>query len=143
MCKMQGKVALVVNVASKCGYTPQYAPLQKLQDDNVDKGFYVLGFPSNSFNQEFGSGDEISQFCRDKYGISFPMFALGDVNGPRSQEFYKWIKSKPIGAADIEWNFVKFLVSRKGEIVARFKKDESPDSKAILDAINAELAKAP
>jgi glutathione peroxidase len=143
MCNLKGKVALLVNVASKCGYTPQYKPLQAIQDRYLTQGLYVLGFPSNSFNQEFMNGKDISKFCRDEFGISFPMFEIGPVNGMGAQPIYQWIKSSTLGAPDIEWNFVKFVIDRKGKIVARFSKDVTPDAKAVTDVLEAELAKAP
>jgi glutathione peroxidase len=143
MCSLKGKVTLVVNVASKCGYTPQYKPLQELQDKYLTQGFYVLGFPSNSFNQEFMNGKDISQFCRNEYGISFPMFEIGAVNGPAAQPVYQWLKGNTLGAPDIEWNFVKFVIDRKGKLAARFAQTVTPDAKQLTDVIEAELAKAP
>ncbi len=141
MCNFQGNVVLVVNLASYCGYTYQYAPLQSLYEKHKAAGFYVLGFPSKSFNQEMETGAEVSAFCTKEYNITFPMFAIADVVGPARQPVYKWIASQPGFGADVAWNFEKFLVSRKGKVVARYLTDVAPDSAEIGAAIVAELAK--
>lgn len=141
LCRFAGSVLLVVNVASHCGYTPQYAPLQALYDEYKAQKFYVLGFPSNSFNQESADEKEISTFCTNEYKITFPMFAIGNVNPPEEQPVYTWLKSQPGQATDVAWNFEKFLISRKGQVVTRFLTAVEPDSAEMASAIEAELAK--
>jgi len=146
LSKYQGKVLLVVNVASKCGATPQYKQLESLNDKYKDKGLAVLGFPCNQFgNQEPGSEEEIVKFCKATYDVSFDMFAKVDVNGPDASPVYKTLTSKesdPKFAGDIKWNFEKFLIGRNGEIVARFPTKTSPDAPEVVKAIEAELAKS-
>lgn len=119
----RGKVLLVVNTASKCGFTPQYAALEQLYRRYHERGFEVLGFPCNQFGgQEPGSGDEISRFCEMNYGVSFPIFAKVDVNGPDTHPIFKLLKSaKPgfLGLKRVQWNFTKFLVDRNGNVVSR------------------------
>jgi glutathione peroxidase len=141
LCRFEGAVLLIVNVASHCGYTPQYAPLQTLYDKYKAQKFYVLGFPSNSFNQESTDEKEISKFCTDEYKITFPMFAIGDVNGAGTQPVYTWLKSQPDQSADISWNFEKFLISRDGKIAQRFLTGVEPDDPTLTGAVEAELAK--
>jgi glutathione peroxidase len=120
----KGKVALIVNTASQCGMTPQYKGLQQLYEQYQDRGFVVLGFPSNQFgNQEPGSNDEIAEFCETNYGVSFPMFARIDVNGADAHPLFGFLKSsKPgaLGTEMIKWNFTKFLLDRDGRVVARY-----------------------
>lgn len=114
-----GKVVLVVNVASMCGYTPQYAGLEALWQAHRDEGLVILGFPCNQFGeQEPGSAEEISAFCELNYGVSFPLFAKVDVNGADTAPLYRWLKTDYPG--DVEWNFGKFLVGRDGKVAARF-----------------------
>jgi glutathione peroxidase len=122
-----GEVLLVVNVASACGLTPQYAGLQELYDANKDRGFAVLGFPCNQFGaQEPGTNAEIQEFCSLRYGVTFPMFDKIDVNGPSRHPLYQaLIAAQPAG--DIAWNFEKFLIDRNGEVVARFSPKVSPE----------------
>lgn len=141
LCRFEGAALLIVNVASHCGYTPQYAPLQALYDKYKSQKFYVLGFPSDSFNQESADEKEISKFCTDTYKITFPMFSIGDVNGPSQQPVYTWLKAQPDQSKDIAWNFEKFLVSRDGKIVKRFLTAVEPDDPSVTSAIEAELAK--
>lgn len=141
LCRFRGSVLLIVNVASHCGYTPQYAPLQKLHDKYVAQGFHVLGFPSNSFNQESTDEKEISQFCTNEYNITFPMYSIGNVNPPEEQAVYTWLKSQPGQDADIAWNFEKFLVSKTGAVAKRFASAVAPDAPELVSAIEAELAK--
>jgi glutathione peroxidase len=142
MCDFAGKVVLVVNVASKCGYTPQYKPLQALYQAYVDKGFVVLGFPSADFgNQEFADDSDISAFCTSTYGITFPMFSRIDVKGPNQLPLYGWLTTQPGGEGEITWNFNKFLLDRHGVFVQRFDTAVSPDSAVITGAVEAELAK--
>jgi glutathione peroxidase len=118
-----GQVVLVVNTASQCGMTPQYAGLQQLYDDHRAEGFVVLGFPCDQFgNQEPGSEGEIAQFCEDSYGVTFPMFAKVEVNGDGAHPLYQWLRSQKESrrGADIDWNFTKFLVGRDGRVLDRF-----------------------
>ena len=141
----RGKVAMIVNVASKCGLTPQYKQLQELHDKYSDKGLAVLGFPCNQFGkQEPGSADEIKEFCQANYGVDFDMFAKVEVNGTGACDLYKYLTSldtKPQGPGDIKWNFEKFVVARNGEVVARFDPKTKPDAPEVLQEIEAELAK--
>ncbi len=140
---LKGKVSLVVNTASKCGFTGQYDGLEKLYDSYKDKNFTVLGFPSNDFGaQEPGSDTEISDFCRLNYGVSFPMFSKGAVKGNSKQEAYKVLteESDKKFNGDPGWNFVKFLVDKKGVVRARFSSMVSPDSSSIKDMIDELLA---
>jgi len=120
----KGKAILIVNTASKCGFTPQYAGLEKLYEKLRDKGLVILGFPCNQFGQqEPGSTQEIGAFCQMNYGVSFPMFDKIEVNGPRAHPLYEYLKSqKPgiLGTKNIKWNFTKFLVDKTGRVVARF-----------------------
>jgi glutathione peroxidase len=143
--KYKGKVLLIVNTASKCGYTPQYEGLQAIYEKYDEQGFYVLGFPANNFGeQEPGSEKEIKEFCESKYKVKFPMFAKISVKGEDQNSLYKFLTSKetnPNFAGDISWNFNKFLVNRKGEIVARFSSKDKPESEAIISAIEKELNK--
>jgi glutathione peroxidase len=128
----RGKVALIVNTASRCGYTPQYAGLEQLYDRYRDRGFVVLGFPSNQFGkQEPGSNDEIAQFCEANYRITFPMFARIDVNGSNAHPLFDFLKQKKaglLGTRRIKWNFSKFLVDRDGNVVARYAPGADPSA---------------
>lgn len=143
MCTYQGQVVLIVNVASLCGYTPQYAPLQQLFDKYKAQGFTVLGFPSGQFNnQEFESDKEISEFCTKTYSITFPMFSKIDVNGPNEHPIYTWLKSQPGGAGAIPWNFTKFLLGRDGKLLRRISYQTPPDAPEVIQAIEDAL-KAP
>jgi len=126
----KGKVLLIVNTASKCGYTPQFEGLQKLFESYGTKGFTVLGFPCNQFsNQDPGSDESIRSFCTLNYGVTFPMFSKIDVNGADTHPLYKYLKSKSKGflSSEIKWNFTKFLVDRKGIVVKRFSPATKPD----------------
>jgi glutathione peroxidase len=139
----EGKAVLVVNVASKCGLTPQYAGLQKLHDTYSARGFEVLGFPCNQFaGQEPGTAEEIREFCDRKYGVSFPLFAKIDVNGEKRAPLYRWLTSEPTqpdGPGDILWNFGKFLVDKQGAVVARFNPRVAPDAPELVSAIEKAL----
>ena len=127
----KGKAILIVNTASKCGFTPQYAGLEKLYEKLRDKGLVILGFPCNQFGQqEPGSMEEIGAFCLMNYGVSFPMFDKIEVNGPRAHPLYKFLKSqKPgiLGTKNIKWNFTKFLVDKTGKVVDRFAPLTKPE----------------
>ena len=165
LAEYQGKVAMIVNVASKCGLTPQYEGLEKIYRQYRDRGLVVLGFPANDFaGQEPGSNEEIQTFCRSNYGIEFPMFEKISVTGEGTHPLYKiLIKEQPKAVSTsqppfreklkgygmtpnpepgILWNFEKFLVDREGDVVARFSPEMTPDDPKILSAIEAELAKA-
>ncbi|WP_262695916.1 glutathione peroxidase [Kordiimonas aquimaris] len=128
----KGKVLLVVNTASKCGFTPQFEGLEKLFADLKDKGLMILGFPCNQFgSQDPGSNDEIGEFCQLNYGVSFPMFSKIDVNGPKADPLYKYLKAeKPglLGSQRIKWNFTKFLIGKDGKVVKRFAPTDTPAS---------------
>lgn len=143
LSKYQGQVLLIVNTASKCGYTPQYAGLQKLHDAYADRGLQVLGFPCNQFGgQEPGSEGEIAAFCQTNYGVTFPMFAKVDVNGPNQCPLYGELTkadAAPAGAGPIKWNFEKFLVDRSGKIVRHYRSATKPDDKELIQAIEEAL----
>ena len=128
----EGKVALVVNVASKCGLTPQYEGLERLQKAYGDRGFTVLGFPCNQFlGQEPGTSDEIATFCSTTYGVTFPMFEKIDVNGANAHPLYRWLTGEApglLGLEAIKWNFTKFLVDREGNVVKRYAPVTKPDA---------------
>ena len=142
--KYKGSVILVVNVASKCGYTPQYEALEAVYEKYKDKGFVTLGFPANNFgSQEPGTETEIKEFCTSKYHVTFPMFAKISVKGEDQDPLYKFLTSadtNPNFAGDIKWNFSKFLVDRDGKVVARFEPKVKPDSPEITAAIEKYLA---
>jgi glutathione peroxidase len=136
-----GEVVLVVNTASQCGFTPQYAGLQKLQDTYAERGFTVLGFPCDQFgHQEPGSEEEIASFCESSFGVRFPMFAKIDVNGADTHPLYAWLKDEQSGllGGKIKWNFTKFLVGRDGTPVNRFAPQTDPLD--ISDDIEQALA---
>lgn len=132
LSQYQGHVLLVVNVASRCGFTSQYKGLQALYEKYKEQGFSVLGFPCNQFgSQEPGDEANIKNFCETNYAVTFPMFAKVDVNGQNADPFFKWLKSsKPgvLGTEGIKWNFTKFLVSREGEVLKRYGSNDSPAS---------------
>ena len=139
-----GSAILVVNVASQCGLTPQYAGLQRLHDRFAERGFTVAGFPCNQFGgQEPGTADEISEFCSVNYGVTFPLFAKIDVNGPGRHQLYSELTAVPDAegqAGDIQWNFEKFLVDGDGKIVARFRPLTEPEAPEVVAAIEEQLA---
>lgn len=141
----KGKVVLIVNVASKCGLTPQYKALEALYEKNKDAGFVIIGVPANEFGgQEPGTDKEIKEFCTTKYKVSFPMMSKVVVKGDGIDPLYKFLTSKETNgkyAGEITWNFEKFLVNRKGEVAARFEPKVKPDSDEVTKAIAAELAK--
>ena len=143
LSRYQGKALLIVNVASQCGYTPQYAGLQKLYTEYVDKGLVVLGFPSNDFGgQEPGSEAEIKHFCSSKFGVTFPLFAKVQVLGPERHPLYQLL-SKSTGGQDVGWNFEKFLVDRSGLVVARFNSSVKPGDAILTSAIEQALKPRP
>jgi len=137
----EGKVLLVVNVASKCGYTPQYEGLEALQEKYKAKGFSVLGFPCNQFGgQEPGSNEQIKEFCSSKYQVTFPLFDKIEVNGPNRHPLYLALagKDSPF-PGDIKWNFNKFLIGRDGRILKRFDSKVKPDSAELVQAVEKAL----
>ena len=143
LCEHTGKVALVVNVASKCGLTPQYEGLERLYNAYRGRGFVVLGFPCNQFmGQEPGTEAEIQEFCSQNYGVTFPLFSKVDVNGDDRHPVYDFLttqESEPDGPGDIAWNFAKFLVNAEGQVVARFAPPTEPQAEEVTAAIEAAL----
>jgi glutathione peroxidase len=145
LAQFKGKVVLFVNVASECGYTPQYKPLQEMYAKYAKDGLVIVGVPCNQFgSQEPGSNKEIAEFCKKEYGVTFPMLAKVDVNGKDACPLYKFLTSKetnPQFAGAIKWNFEKFLIARNGEVVARFASDVDPEGEPFLNAVRGELNK--
>jgi glutathione peroxidase len=145
LSQYKGKVVLIVNVASQCGYTPQYKGLQTLHDKYAKDGLVVLGVPSNDFGQqEPGTSEEIATFCQSNYGVKFDMLEKVVVKGEDKVPLYKFLTSKetnPKFNGEIKWNFTKFLINRDGEIVNRFEPKVKPESKTVTAAVEAELAK--
>ena len=144
LTKFQGKVLLIVNTASQCGYTPQYKELQEIYLKYKDQGFEVLAFPANEFGaQEPGTDDQIKQFCSTKYKVSFPLFSKIVVKGKGIHPLYEYLTTEatnPKHAGPIPWNFAKFLVNRKGEVVARFEPGVKPDSSELTSSVEKALA---
>ena len=130
--RFRGQVLLVVNTASQCGFTPQYAGLERLQEDLAARGFAVLGFPCNQFGgQEPGEAADIAEFCKTRFDVRFPMFAKIDVNGANAHPLYRWLKTEAkglLGSEAIKWNFTKFLVDRAGRAVARYAPNTTPEA---------------
>ena len=143
LAEYKGKTLLIVNVASKCGLTPQYSGLETLQESYADRGLEVLGFPCNQFGgQEPGTEEEIATFCSTTYGVTFPMFSKVDVNGEGRHELYEELTKTEDAegkAGDVLWNFEKFLVSPEGEIVARFRPLVTPEDPALIETLEANL----
>ena len=143
LSQYRGKVVLVVNVASRCGYTPQYEGLQKVYMKYRDRGFVILGFPANNFMaQEPGTDEEIKTFCSAKYNVTFPIFSKISVKGDDIHPLYKYLTSKetdPEFGGDIKWNFSKFLVDKSGKIIARFEPKVTPESDPVIQAIEKAL----
>ncbi len=140
LSKFKGQVVLVVNVASKCGLTPQYEGLQKLYTEYKGKGFTVLGFPANEFRgQEPGSNEQIKEFCTATYGVSFPMFSKIVVKGEGIHPLYHWLLETGPRKDDIEWNFAKFVIGKDGKVAARFAPQVKPDDPELKKAIEAAL----
>ena len=140
LADFKGQVLLIVNVASKCGYTPQYTGLQALQQAHAAQGFSVLGFPCDQFgHQEPGTEAEIADFCETSYGVTFPLYAKIEVNGAHAHPLYRWLKSSVpgiLGTESIKWNFTKFLVGRDGRVLARYAPRDTPEG------IDADIRKA-
>ena len=143
LASFKGKVMLVVNVASQCGYTYQYEAMQALYMKYKDQGLVVAGFPANNFGgQEPGSDEQIGAFCKSKYGVTFPMFSKISVKGADKAPLYRFLTDKaanPKTGGEIQWNFTKFLVDRNGKVLARFESAVEPDSKEVTSAIEAAL----
>ena len=138
----KGKVLLIVNVASQCGYTPQYEGLEKLYEEKKSKGFEILAFPCNDFGgQEPGTNEEIKQFCESKYNVSFKLFDKVKVLGDDKVLLYNRLVNNAPETGDVSWNFEKFLVDKNGNIVGRYKSKVKPDSDELVKAIDTELAK--
>ena len=139
----KGDVVLAVNVASKCGFTPQYAGLEKIYERYSDRGFKVLGFPCNQFGrQEPGSAEQIQEFCQINYGVTFPMFAKLDVKGPEQSPLFAELTQTPDDsgkAGNVGWNFEKFLIDREGKVVRRFRSRTKPEDPKVTEAIEALL----
>ena len=142
LSQYQGKVLLIVNTASACGFTPQFGGLEELHRQYADKGLVVLGFPCNQFgSQDPGSNDEIGSFCQLNYGVSFPMMAKIDVNGADASPLYKWLTAEApglLGSKAIKWNFTKFLVGKDGQVIRRYAPQDAP--KKLAADIEAALA---
>lgn len=140
--QLKGKVVLIVNTASRCGFTSQYEGLQTLYETYKEQGLVVLGFPSNDFmSQEPGSNEDIKQFCRLNYDVSFPMFSKANVKGPQKQAVYRYLteQTTPEFQGEIGWNFVKFLVDRSGNVIGRYSSMTKPSSKALTMKIEEAL----
>ncbi|MBS1986156.1 MAG: glutathione peroxidase [Bdellovibrionales bacterium] len=144
LCDYRGKVLLVVNVASRCGYTDQYADLEKLYKKYQDRGFMILGFPANNFGgQEPGTNQEIKKFCSLNYNVSFDMFAKSEVKGEGTNPLYTWLTAKRPGYSydgEISWNFNKFLIGRDGGVLGRFGSGDEPFSPKIVKSVESALA---
>ncbi len=142
LAEYKGKVIMIVNVASQCGYTPQYSALESIYEKYKGQGFVILGFPANNFGaQEPGTNEEIKTFCTRKYSVTFPMYAKISVKGADQAPLYGYL-TKETGAGitgDIKWNFTKFLVDRNGNVVQRFEPAVTPDSKEVTEAIEKQL----
>ena len=141
LSKYHGRVVLMVNVASQCGFTPQYAGLEELHRNYAAKGLSILGFPSNDFGaQEPGSDPEIADFCKKNYGVGFDMFSKIVVRGSGQAPLYKYLTTHPKFSGQVDWNFEKFLVGRNGEVIGRFKSEVEPLSKQIVGAVENAIA---
>lgn len=143
LSQYRGKVLLIVNTASACGFTPQFAGLEELHQRYADQGLAVLGFPCNQFGrQDPGSNEEIASFCQRNYGVSFPMMAKIDVNGPEAAPLYRWLTAEApglLGSKAIKWNFTKFLVGRDGQVIRRYAPQDAPQK--LASDIEAALAR--
>jgi glutathione peroxidase len=142
LAEYKGKVVLIVNVASQCGYTPQYSALEAIYEKYKDQGFVILGFPANNFGaQEPGTNEEIKTFCSRKYSVKFPMYSKISVKGDDQAPLYAYLTKQtgPGITGDIKWNFTKFLVDKNGNVVQRFEPAVTPDSKEVTSAIEKQL----
>lgn len=149
LSKYKGSVVMMVNVASKCGNTPQYTPLEAMYSKYKDKGLVIMGFPANNFGgQEPGTNEQIKEFCEETYKVAFPMFGKISVKGADQDPLFKYLTSQDVpvadktevGKGDIAWNFEKFLLNRKGVLIARFANKTKPDDPAVVKAVEAALA---
>jgi glutathione peroxidase len=142
LSQYQGKVLLMVNTASKCGYTPQYKDLEALYKKYSDKGLVVLGFPADNFgHQEPGNDKQIAEFCEKNFGVTFPLFSKVSVKGADEVPLFKLLTSQSPDPGEIKWNFEKFLISRDGKIVSRFRSKVNPSSEEVAKAVEQELTK--
>ena len=143
LSQYRGKVLLIVNTASACGFTPQFAGLEELHQRYADQGLAVLGFPCNQFGrQDPGSNEDIARFCQRNYGVSFPMMAKINVNGPEATPLYRWLTAEApglLGSKAIKWNFTKFLVGRDGQVIRRYAPQDAPQK--LASDIEAALAR--
>jgi len=143
LASFKGKVVLLVNVASRCGYTPQYTGLEALYEKYKDQGFVIVGFPANNFGaQEPGTNEEIKTFCKSKYSVTFPMMAKVSVKGDDATPLYQFLTSKaanPATDGEIKWNFTKFLVDKDGNVIARFEPKVTPEDPALVGAVEKAL----
>jgi glutathione peroxidase len=143
LSQYRGKVVLIVNVASRCGFTPQYAGLEKVYEKYKDKGFVILGFPANNFGaQEPGTDEEIKTFCSSKYNVTFPMYSKISVKGEDKHPLYQFLTDKqanPKTGGEIQWNTTKFLVGKDGKVIARFESAVTPESPEVTSAIEQAL----
>ncbi|MDG2347811.1 MAG: glutathione peroxidase [SAR86 cluster bacterium] len=137
LCEYFGNVLLVVNVASKCGYTPQYEGLQKLYDKYKDDGLIVIGVPSRDFFQEYSAESKVAEFCSTEFGVEFPMFATTKVTGKKAHPFYK--KLITASGKEPKWNFAKYLIGRDGKVIEHYKSSVTPESEKLVSAIQAVL----
>ena len=133
LCKFEEKVILVVNVASRCGYTYQYATLQKLYEEYKDEDFVILGIPSRDFMQEYSNEEDVAEFCSTEYGVNFPMFATAKVRGKKAHPFYKKLKAE--SGFEPSWNFNKFLINKDGTVASTYGSGVKPDSPDLISAI--------
>jgi glutathione peroxidase len=142
LARYQGRVLLIVNTASKCGYTPQYKDLEAVYRKYHDKGFDVLGFPANNFKgQEPGTDEQIAEFCEKSFGVTFPMFSKVSVLGGDQAPLFQYLTAHAPETGDIKWNFEKFLIARDGKVVGRFRSKANPSGDEVTKAIEAELSK--
>lgn len=143
LAQYKGKVVMIVNVASFCGFTPQYEGLEKIYEKYKDQGFVILGFPANNFGaQEPGTNEEIKTFCSRKYNVTFPMYSKISVKGEDKHPLYQFLTDKqanPSTGGEIQWNFTKFLVDRDGKVIARFESKVTPESADVTSAIEKAL----
>ncbi len=137
LCEYSGNVVLVVNVASRCGYTPQYAGLQRLYTKFKDDGLMIIGIPSRDFFQEFSAESKVAEFCSTEYGVEFPMFATTKVTGKKAHPFYK--KLIEASGKEPRWNFAKYLIGRDGQVIGHYKSSVTPESERLVSAIQALL----
>jgi len=138
LANYKGKVVLVVNVASKCGYTPQYTGLEKLYETYKNQGFVILGFPANNFGaQEPGTNEEIKTFCSNKYNVTFPMYSKISVKDEGKEPLYEYLTGT--GGGEVKWNFTKFLIGKDGKVIARFESKVTPESPEVTEAVEKAL----